>query len=219
LDRLVGKRPELVQLSEIYRLEQGAYLRWVKPTLDRVCGVVALIVLAPVILTVGVLVYMHMGSPVLLRQRRVGQFGSEFELYKFRTMEPDRRLRSSPYLAEDRRRTHKSPDDPRLTSFGRKLRATRLDELPQFINVAKGEMSLVGPRPELSDVVVTYEPWQHRRHAVKPGITGLWQVAGETQLLKDCTRMELPYLEQVSLFTDARIILRTIPIMFRRKGI
>lgn len=209
---------QLFELGEIYRMKRGAYLRWVKPVLDRILGTLALAVLSPVLVVVGLLILVEMGRPVLLRQRRVGRFGNEFWLYKFRTMEPDRRFQSIPLVAEDRRRTHKSADDPRLTHLGRKFRAARIDELPQFINVAKGEMSLVGPRPELSYVVRNYEPWQHRRHAVKPGVTGLWQIAGESSLLHECTEMELEYFHDISLVNDLQIMLKTIPAMVRRSG-
>jgi len=219
-DRTWSSRPDLVEVGEIYRLRRGPYLRWVKPSIDFSLATIALLVLVPVLAAVSAAIYLKMGRPVLIRQRRVGRYGNEFLLYKFRTMEPDRRLNSMPYPVEnDRRQTHKSADDPRLTSLGRRLRASRLDELPQFLNVAKGDMSLVGPRPELSEIVVDYEPWQHRRHAVKPGVTGLWQIAGETKLLKDCTEMELQYLGRISAVGDASIIVRTIPAMLRRNGI
>lgn len=220
---LTGGSPVVAPLfdaSQTYAMRRGFYLRVVKPSLDRVGGLIALILVSPLIAIVAVAIFTTMGSPVILRQQRVGIFGKVFTLYKFRTMAPDRRGSEAGIVGEDRRRTHKSADDPRITPLGRLLRRTRLDELPQFINVLRGDLSLVGPRPEMVSIVARYEPWQHRRHAVKPGITGLWQIS-ETgdKLLFECTEMELEYLEDVSLSADLSIMLRTLPVMARRGGI
>ncbi|MGH8912098.1 MAG: sugar transferase, partial [Acidimicrobiia bacterium] len=151
-----------------------------------------------------------MGGPVILRQERVGLDGTVFSIYKFRTMEPDRRRTTVPYIGEDRRQTHKSPDDPRITSVGRFLREWSLDELPQFFNVLQGDMSLVGPRPEMVEIVARYEAWQHHRHAVKPGVTGPWQISerGEKSL-HECTESDIEYLQSVSALTDLKILALT----------
>jgi lipopolysaccharide/colanic/teichoic acid biosynthesis glycosyltransferase len=216
--RVVELRP--LDAANVFSIPSSTYLRWVKPTLDRLAGLAALILLLPVLMVVGLAVWIAMDSPILLAQERVGRYGRVFRMWKFRTMEEDRRRHQMRWVGEDRRKTHKSAEDPRITRFGRFLRATRLDELPQFINVALGHISLVGPRPELPAVVVDYEPWQHRRHAVKPGITGLWQVSDRgDKLLKDCTELELQYLESVSFTTDCRILARTLPALMRRSGI
>jgi lipopolysaccharide/colanic/teichoic acid biosynthesis glycosyltransferase len=113
-----------------------------------------------------------LGRPVLFRQARVDRDGAVLSVYKVRTMRPDRRQQTAEFSGEDRRRTHKHPDDPRLSPVGRFCRRWSLDELPQLFNVLHGEMSRDGPRPELVDIVAHYEPWQHERQAVKPGITG-----------------------------------------------
>ena len=220
---LTGGSPAIAPLfdaSQTYAMDRGLYLRVVKPSMDRVGALLALILVSPLIAIVAVAIFITMGSPVILRQQRVGLFGKAFTLYKFRTMAPDRRGSEAEIVGEDRRRTHKSADDPRITPLGRLLRRTRLDELPQFINVLRGDLSLVGPRPEMVSIVALYEPWQHRRHAVKPGITGLWQIS-ETgdKLLFECTEMELEYLKDVSLSADFSIMLRTLPVMARRGGI
>ncbi len=220
---LTGGNPAVAPLfdaSQTYAMRRGFYLRVIKPTLDRVGGALALIVVAPLMAVVAVAIFVSMGFPVILRQQRVGLFGKVFTLYKFRTMAPDRRGSEGEFVGENRRRTHKSANDPRITPLGRLLRRTRVDELPQFINVLRGDVSLVGPRPEMVSIVAQYEPWQHRRHAVKPGITGLWQIS-ETgdKLLFECTQMELEYLEDVSLSADLSIMLRTLPVMARRGGI
>ena len=220
---LTGEAPvfgPLFDAARIYALPAGPYLRWIKPTLDRVGGLVALILTVPLMVIIGAAIWVAMGSPVIITQDRVGRQGKVFRLWKFRTMAPDRRIYQLEWVGENRRQTHKSAEDPRITPLGRWLRATRLDEIPQFVNVVTGHISLVGPRPEMVSVVGQYEPWQHRRHAVKPGITGLWQISDQgDKLLRECTEMELGYLDQVSISTDLKIILQTIPAMLGRKGI
>jgi lipopolysaccharide/colanic/teichoic acid biosynthesis glycosyltransferase len=220
---LTGETPVLAPLVDAtlsFAAPSGIYANLVKPVTDRLIGLVALILCAPLYLVIGLAIWVAMDSPVLLAQERVGRHGRVFWLWKFRTMEPDRRQTQLKWIGEDRRKTHKSAYDPRITGLGRWLRATRLDELPQFLNVALGELSLVGPRPELASVVAGYEPWQHRRHAVKPGLTGLWQISDRgDQLLRDCTRMELEYLENISMSRDVSIMLRTLPAMLRKTGI
>ena len=190
------------------------YQRYGKPVLDRILALVALVLLSPVLLAVSVAVAVSLGRPLLYRQERAGLAGEPFPMLKFRTMRPDRRRqRRHSWPGPERRRTHKSPDDPRHVPVGRMLRRYSLDELPQLWNVVRGDMSLVGPRPELIDVVQTYEPWQHGRHVVKPGITGLWQVTdrADGQLMLHHTDTDLRYVEQLSLGTDLKIIARTIP--------
>jgi lipopolysaccharide/colanic/teichoic acid biosynthesis glycosyltransferase len=209
-----------VDATRAFSLPPGIYVDWVKPAIDRLIGLAALVLGIPIYVLIGLAIWVAMDSPVLIAQDRVGRHGTVFRLWKFRTMEPDRRHSRLPWLGEDRRKTHKSAEDPRITGLGRWLRATRLDELPQFINVVKGELSLVGPRPELVSIVASYEPWQHRRHAIKPGVTGVWQISNNgTTLLRECTQMELAYLESVSFKTDLGILLRTLPAMIRRSGI
>jgi lipopolysaccharide/colanic/teichoic acid biosynthesis glycosyltransferase len=191
----------------------SAYDRIGKPAIDRVGAFVLLILLLPVLAVVALLVWRKLGAPLLYRQRRVGRDGRQFNMLKFRTMEPDRRKRHNPLPSHlDRRRHHKTDHDPRHTDLGRVLRRLSLDELPQLFNVIRGDMSLVGPRPELPSIVARYDGWQHQRHEVKPGITGLWQVtdrqssAGDMHLHVDT---DLEYLGRLSLRTDLGILLRT----------
>lgn len=189
----------------------SVYERWIKPAVDRLGAAVLLVLLAPVMLGTAMFVRMRLGKGVFYRQERVGWKGETFTVLKFRTMLPDRRSERVSYAGPDRRSRHKTNDDPRHTDFGRRLRDLSLDELPQLINVLRGELSLVGPRPELVDVVEKYEPWQHRRHAVKPGVTGLWQVTerddrGEMHLH---TETDLRYVRALSWLTDLKILVVT----------
>jgi lipopolysaccharide/colanic/teichoic acid biosynthesis glycosyltransferase len=195
------------------------YVRWCKPVIDRVAAGVLLLLTLPLILVVAFTVLLTLGRPVLYRQRRVGQGGGIFRVWKFRTMLPDRRVAERP-VDIDRRVCHKREDDPRHTRVGTVLRRWRLDELPQLVNILAGSMSLVGPRPELVEVVSRYQPWQHRRHAVKPGLTGLWQVSTPTYsgLMHENTHIDLDYIDRIGLRTDVRILLRTVNCVLSRTG-
>ena len=198
---------------------RSRYERWIKPVFDRVLGMILLVALTPVLLVTGFLVRLFIGKPVFYRQVRIGAGGEPFELYKLRTMLPDRRVAELPYVGPERRVVHKSKRDPRVLPVGSALRSLRLDEVPQIWNVVKGDMSLVGPRPELPEIVSSYEDWQHRRHAVKPGMTGLWQVSDRNGLpMHECTDLDIDYLSQVSLGTDLSILARTPWAMVRRSG-
>ena len=198
--------------------KQTTYVRVVKPWIDRLIAAVLLVVLAPLFALIAVVLASTLGRPIFFTQDRVGLGGTVFRVRKFRTMRPDRRAALIPY-PDDRRQTHKSEADPRHTALGRFLRRTSLDELPQLVNVLKGEMSLVGPRPELTTIVATYDTWQHNRHAVRPGITGIWQVTARGDgPMEDFTHLDLAYVDQVSLGTDLRLLARTLPAALVRRG-
>jgi lipopolysaccharide/colanic/teichoic acid biosynthesis glycosyltransferase len=161
------------------------------------------------------------GRPIIFRQVRVGRSGRLFTVYKFRTMMGDRRSQNLATEDVDRRVSHKREDDPRLTPLGRVLRRWSADELPQLWNVIRGDMSLVGPRPELPSIVSRFAPWQHERHAVKPGLTGYWQVyaRGNGQMMHERTELDIDYVRDIGLRTDLKILLLTIPaIIGLRKG-
>lgn len=196
---------------------RSPYVRLVKPVVDVVLAVVAIVVSLPLLALVALGIRIRLGKGVLYRQSRVGKDGVVFEVLKFRTMAEDRRLEQVLYVGPERRHNHKSADDPRHTGFGRFLRKWSLDELPQFFNVLRGEMSVVGPRPELVTIVERYEPWQHDRHQVRPGITGIWQVSERNGTpLHEATHLDIEYVETVSLLTDLRILVQTIPAMLGR---
>jgi lipopolysaccharide/colanic/teichoic acid biosynthesis glycosyltransferase len=197
---------------------EGFYVRRLKPVVDRLVAAFLLVLLSPLIVLIAIGLLFTLRRPILFRQIRVGRNGVPFVLWKFRTMRPDRRVRDMPVAAE-RRVCHKSPDDPRHTRFGRALRCTRLDELPQLANVLIGDMSLVGPRPELTEIVARYEPWQHDRHLVRPGLTGLWQVSVVDEgMMHEHTDIDLEYIRAMDLRTDLRILLRTPVALVLRRG-
>jgi lipopolysaccharide/colanic/teichoic acid biosynthesis glycosyltransferase len=166
-------------------------------------------------LVIALVVRARIGRPIIFRQTRVGRGGMTFTLYKFRTMTADRRLGDLSTDNDERRLSHKRADDPRLTAAGRVLRRWSLDELPQLWNVLRGEMSLVGPRPELPSIVRRFEPWQHERHMVKPGLTGYWQVyaRGDGRLMHELTELDIAYVHSVGLRTDLKVLLLTVPAM------
>jgi lipopolysaccharide/colanic/teichoic acid biosynthesis glycosyltransferase len=196
----------------------GIYERFAKPALDRLGGVVLTVATLPIVMVVVPLIWLSIGRPAIFRQVRLGRFGEEFEVYKFRTMRHDRRASAQPIGHVDRRVNHKSADDPRHTDIGRFLRKWSLDEIPQFWNVAMGDMSLVGPRPELPQVVARYEEWQHRRHEVKPGLTGLWQISARGQVpMHEATDIDIEYVDNITFMNDLRIILRTPSAMLGGK--
>ncbi len=201
-------------------LTQTVYTRYVKTAIDRAIALCALLVFSIPMLVVGVLVLMSMGSPILFQQRRIGLNGKAFNVLKFRTMGQDRRLKDM-IVQHDDRITHKSDKDPRHTRVGKILRQYSLDELPQLINVLRGEMSIVGPRPELESVVNEKYPENlHQRHLVRPGLTGLWQISARGDgPMHENGEWDLKYVEQISFLTDIAIIFKTPLVVFgRNKG-
>jgi len=182
---------------------------YLKRVFDVVVSAVALTVLAPVMGLTALAVWRMMGRPVLFRHVRPGLHGKPFVMYKFRTMR-DLRDAEGKLL----------PDEARLTPFGRWLRTTSLDELPELVNVLRGEMSLVGPRPLLMEYLERYTPEQARRHEVKPGITGWAQIHGRNNLSWDERfKLDVWYVDNWSLWLDVKILWRTLWMVLRREGI
>jgi lipopolysaccharide/colanic/teichoic acid biosynthesis glycosyltransferase len=195
------------------------YERWWKRPLDLVLAATLLAIFSPVLAAVAVAVRLSVGRPVIFRQERVGLGGRPVVIHKFRTMHPDRRTTHRHYDGPERRRCHKVPDDPRLTRVGRLLRKWSLDELPQLWDVLTGDLSIVGPRPEIPDIVAAYEPWQHKRHTVKPGLTGLWQVTARGDgAMHEHTDIDVAYVERVTLRGDLKILLLTVPAIVAGRG-
>ena len=192
-----------------------------KRLFDVTCASGLLLLSLPLLGAVALAIKLTSPGPVILRQRRVGYLGRDLYILKFRSMLQDRRRGDSEIMPPlvDRRQRHKSPHDPRITGVGRFIRRTALDELPQLWNVLRGEMSLVGPRPELPEVVARYEPWQHARHLVLPGLTGWWQINRDgTSLMCEATELDLYYVEHCSLWLDLVILLRTAGALIRGTG-
>ncbi len=207
-------------LSLVYGPDRAVALV-LKRTLDIAISVVGLIVLSPLLAIVATWIRLRDGSPILFRQTRIGTHGRSFKVVKFRTMIPDAedRLTELEALNEIQGQAFKVTDDPRVTRTGGLLRALSLDELPQLWNVLRGEMSLVGPRPPLPREVADYDVWHRRRLSMKPGITGLWQVAARREPEFDrWVRLDLEYIDRWSLWLDLKIIARTIPAVIAQQG-
>ncbi|MEM1333743.1 MAG: sugar transferase [Actinomycetota bacterium] len=222
-DAIDPPHDELASVTHLTKLEtvrrpRSIYARVAKPLLDRVLGSLGLAAAALPMAIIAGCILVSMGRPVLFRQRRVGRDGEVFEVLKFRTMRPDRRASAMPVI-HDRRLTHKTVADPRHTPFGRVLRKYSLDELPQLINVVRGEMSIVGPRPELESVVARYRPGLDQRHYVKPGLTGLWQISARGDgPMHENGEWDLEYVERISFLTDLTTILRTPAAMLGERS-
>ncbi|HVU33650.1 MAG TPA: sugar transferase [Opitutaceae bacterium] len=218
------------------RTRQRLYARWkrfswqcvvrgaqsAKRGLDVVGSAVALALLSPVFATIAVLIKLEDRGPVFFRQVRVGQFGRTFRMIKFRSMRADAEQRLQELLAKNHHAhgvTFKIKADPRVTRIGRLLRKYSLDELPQFWNVLRGDMSLVGPRPPVPREVALYSLADRRRLAVRPGITCLWQISGRAEIdFPGQVRLDVRYIESHSLREDVKILLKTIPAVLSGNG-
>ena len=195
--------------------------RFFKRLLDIVVGGFLFVLSLPVMVILAILIRLTSAGPVFFCQERVGQDGKLFTVYKFRSMHANAENELDQLIDLDTlpEPVFKIKDDPRVTPFGHFLRRWSLDEIPQFWNVLKGDMSLVGPRPEEARIVARYNDWQRRRLAVRPGITGPMQINGRGALsLNDRVRLELEYIEHYSLLTDCRILLKTIPAVIKGHG-
>jgi exopolysaccharide biosynthesis polyprenyl glycosylphosphotransferase len=197
------------------------YQRVIKRIFDLVLGSITLMLSLPLMCLIALVIRLDSPGPVLLRQQRVGENRHLFWMYKFRTMVRDAETRFTEVVQQDENGNvmYKSPHDPRITRIGRLLRRTSLDELPQLFNVLKGEMSLVGPRPELVALVECYETWQQKRFAVPQGITGWWQINGRSDRPMHLhTEYDLYYVQNYSILLDIQILWMTIWVVLRQEG-
>ena len=188
---------------------KGFYEKFIKRPQDFLLALIATVILSPVLLVTAVLVRTKLGSPVLFRQERPGRNAKVFRLYKFRTM-TDAKDKDGNLL----------PDEVRLTAFGRKLRSTSLDELPELFNILKGDMSIVGPRPLLVRYLPRYNAHQARRHEVRPGFTGLAQVNGRNAISwEQKFDYDVQYVDNITFTGDWKIIFRTVSVVIHHDGI
>ena len=187
----------------------GLYRLYFKRPMDFILSLLAIIMLSPVFIITGVLVRTKLGSPILFKQKRPGLDGKIFTMYKFRTM-TDQKDENGELL----------PDHIRLTKFGKMLRATSLDELPELLNILKGDMSIIGPRPLLVQYLPLYNDYQQRRHEVRPGLSGYAQVNGRNSISwEDKFELDVQYVDNVTFFNDVKIILLTLKKVFVKDGI
>ena len=185
------------------------YRKYFKRVFDFVCSFLALIVLSPVLLVTALLVRIKLGTPVIFKQKRPGLNEKIFTLYKFRTM-----------TEQKDEQGNLLPDEVRLTKFGKMLRSTSLDELPELWNILKGDMSVVGPRPLLEKYIPLYSTEQRKRHLVRPGLTGLAQVNGRNEVSWEKKfQLDVEYTQHITFWSDIRIILQTVGNVFGGKGI
>jgi undecaprenyl phosphate N,N'-diacetylbacillosamine 1-phosphate transferase len=199
-----GRQPPVQKRSE-----SGFYRRYIKRPLDFILSLTAIIILAPVLLAVAALVRIKLGSPVIFKQKRVGLNERIFTIYKFRTM-TDKHDKMGKLL----------PDGIRLTRYGRILRSTSLDELPELFNILKGDMAVVGPRPLLVQYLPYYTETERMRHDVRPGLTGLAQISGRNFLKWDARlAKDVEYVNKLSFLGDLNIILMTVSKVLRRQDI
>ncbi len=185
------------------------YAKYFKRILDFILSLIALIILSPVFLIIAILVRIKLGSTIIFKQERPGKDEKIFTLYKFRTM-TDKKDEKGNLL----------PDSERLTKFGKALRSTSLDELPELFNILKGDMSIVGPRPLLTEYLPLYNEEQKHRHDVRPGLTGLAQISGRNTLSwEEKFKDDIAYINKITFINDLKIVFKTIFKVFKREGI
>lgn len=190
-------------------MDGGIYRKYFKRPMDIILSLIAIIVLSPILLIVALLVRIKLGSPVIFKQQRPGLNEKIFIMYKFRTM-TDERNKNGELL----------PNHMRLTKFGKMLRAASLDELPELINILKGDMSIVGPRPLLIEYLPLYNEHQKHRHDVRPGLSGLAQVSGRNAITwEEKFNYDIEYINNISFILDCKIIIKTLLKVFKREGI
>lgn len=189
--------------------KKGVYEKYIKRPQDMLCALLALIVLSPILFLTAFLVRVKLGSPVIFKQERPGLNGKIFTLYKFRTMTDERDSEGNLL-----------PDEVRLTKFGKLLRSTSLDELPELLNILFGDIAVIGPRPLLVEYLPRYNAEQRRRHEVRPGLSGLAQVNGRNAISwEDKFKYDVQYVDHVTFIGDWKIILKTVLNVIKRDGI
>ncbi|MDB2111556.1 sugar transferase [Clostridium paraputrificum] len=210
-------REELNLNSEAVITDITIGYKFFKRVIDIVCSLSGLLLLSPVLIIVSILIKLESDGPIIFSQDRIGYKGKEFKMYKFRSMVVNaEELKKK--LAERNEMSgpmFKMKNDPRVTKVGKFIRKTSIDELPQLINILKGEMSLVGPRPSLPKEVKEFEPWMIERLEVKPGLTCYWQVSGRNDIdFEDWMKLDIKYVRERSFWLDMKLIFKTFFVLF-----
>ncbi len=226
-DRKLHLRPRLMTVRGKPMLtfaaaEHNQLALIVKRVFDFLVGLVGSILSLPIILIVAIPLLIESPGPLIFKQKRVGKNGRVFNIYKLRSMYKDAEARKAELMAKNQMSGHmfKMKDDPRITKVGKFIRRTSIDELPQFWNILRGDMSFVGTRPPTVAEYEQYDAHHKRRLSLKPGLTGLWQVSGRSNItdFEDVVRLDCSYIDNWSLWLDCKIILKTIPVVFKKRG-
>lgn len=217
---MTGKELEVVNMQLINIANQNRYEK-IKRFFDICLSAAALVVLFPLLLVIAILIYLEDKGPVIYSQTRIGKDGRAFKLYKFRSMcvDADEKLKDLQELNERDGPVFKIKNDPRVTKVGKFIRKTCIDELPQLVNIIKGDMSIVGPRPPLPNEVEQYNSYQKQRLLVVPGLTCYWQIQkGEETTFDEWVELDLKYIKERSILLDFRLILLTFKVILSGKG-
>ncbi len=217
---MTGKELEVVNMQLINIANQNRYEK-IKRFFDICLSAAALVVLSPLLLVIAILIYLEDKGPVIYSQTRIGKDGRAFKLYKFRSMcvDADEKLKDLQKLNERDGPVFKIKNDPRVTKVGKFIRKTCIDELPQLVNIIKGDMSIVGPRPPLPNEVEQYNSYQKQRLLVVPGLTCYWQIQkGEETTFDEWVELDLKYIKERSILLDFRLILLTFKVILSGKG-
>lgn len=217
---MTGKELEVMNMQLINIANQNRYEK-IKRFFDICLSSAALVVLSPLLLVIAILIYLEDKGPVIYSQTRIGKDGRAFKLYKFRSMcvDADEKLKDLQELNERDGPVFKIKNDPRVTKVGKSIRKTCIDELPQLVNIIKGDMSIVGPRPPLPNEVEQYNSYQKQRLLVVPGLTCYWQIQkGEETTFDEWVELDLKYIKERSILLDFRLILLTFKVILSGKG-
>lgn len=217
---MTGKELEVVNMQLINIANQNRYEK-IKRFFDICLSSAALVVLSPLLLVIAILIYLEDKGPVIYSQTRIGKDGRAFKLYKFRSMcvDADEKLKELQELNERDGPVFKIKNDPRVTKVGKFIRKTCIDELPQLVNIIKGDMSIVGPRPPLPNEVEQYNSYQKQRLLVVPGLTCYWQIQkGDETTFDEWVELDLKYIKERSILLDFRLILLTFKVILSGKG-
>ena len=201
--------------------EEHIFYNIIKRLIDIVASACGLVVLSPILLIVSILIKIESKGPIIFAQERVGKDLKTFKMYKFRSMVNDAEELKEKLMKYNQMSgpMFKMDNDPRVTKIGKFIRKTSIDELPQLINVIKGDMSLVGPRPSLPKEVKEFEPWMKKRFQVKPGLTCYWQVSGRNNIdFEDWMKLDIKYIEDKSILLDIKLIVKTAFLLFGDKN-